>query len=62
VQRPTKLKHGDRSGWQLAAVYGGDESVSSARGGDSVDLVTLMRQLAVDASIISSITSNEDSI
>ncbi len=65
IQKPHRLKHGDqiRLGSTLL-VYGGDESTQKyAGGGIPSDLVTLdAGSRAVDAAIMASVPSNEDSI
>lgn len=65
IQKPTKLKHGDqiRVGSTLMA-YTGDESLQQFSGANIPrDLVTLdAGSLAVDAAVVASVPSNEDSI
>lgn len=64
VQKPVKLKHGDqiRLGGTLL-VYAGDESVEQLSGGHIPhDLVTLDAGSSVDAAVVSSMPSNEDSV
>ncbi len=64
VAKPIKLKHGDqiRLGSTLL-VYSGDETLEELAGSKIPrDLVTLDAGDAVDASIIASVASNEDSV
>ena len=63
VQKTTKLKHGDqlRVGGTLL-VYGGDESIEQVSGLNIPrDLINL-DAAAVDASVVASLPSNEDSV
>lgn len=65
LTKPVRLKHGDqiRVGSTLL-VYGGDESIQQfTRGNIPTDLVALdAGSLSVDASIMASVASNEDSV